>query len=99
MVRLIAQILYSLDLLIESLISIRFVFKLFNANPVNSIVHWVYNASDIFIRPFVGIVNADWHIGSFFIDVNALVALVVYMIIAFVLIEVIKAFTPAKTQK
>ena len=74
-------------LFIELVVSLRFIFKLLNANPDNAIVHAVYQVSDIFIAPFTGIIEGNWEIGKFYIDVDALVALVVYMILAFVALE------------
>lgn len=98
LIRIIAQILYTIDLLIETIISLRFIFKLFGASEANAIVRWIYEISGAFISPFEGIITANWHIGSLYIDVNALVALVVYMLVAFVLIEIVKAFTPRKNE-
>ena len=92
--RLAAKFFYIVLLFIETVISIRFVFKLINANSDNVIVNAVYELSDVFIAPFMGIIDGDWHIGRFYIDVNALVALLVYMILTFVTIEIVKVFTP-----
>ena len=89
-----ARILYTSLILIETVVSVRFVFKLIDANNSNAIVRTVYEVSDIFVEPFVGIVTGEWTFGRFYIDVNALVALVLFMMIAFVVIEIIRAFTP-----
>lgn len=89
-----ARILYTCLLFIETVVSIRFVFKLIGANESNVIVRTVYEVSNIFVDPFVGIVTGEWEIGRFYIDVDALVSLVLFMIIAFVVIEIIRAFTP-----
>lgn len=93
--RVIAKIFYLFLLAVETIIAVRFVFKLIGAGGGNIIVDTVYSVSDIFIRPFTGIVSGNWEIGSFFIDVDALLALAIYMILAFVAIEVIKVFSPA----
>lgn len=89
-----ARILYTCLLIIETVVSIRFVFKLIGASDSNFIVRTVYEISDIFVDPFVGIVTGDWEFGRFFIDVDALITLVLFMIVAFVVIEIIHAFTP-----
>ena len=92
--RIVAKLFYIILLLIETIISIRFVFKLLSASADNPIVNVIYEVSDVFIAPFKGILNGDWHIGRFYIDVDALVALLVYMILAFVAIEIAKVFSP-----
>lgn len=91
--RVIAKVIYMILLGIETLVGIRFVFKLIGANEGNAIVNLVYQFSAVFIAPFRGIIDGDFYIGRFFVDVDALVALVVYMIVAFVVIEVIKVFS------
>lgn len=91
----IAKIFYMVLLVIETLISIRFVFKLIGARDGNRIVRFVYDSSDIFTEPFKGVVTGDWDIAGFYIDVDALLSLAVYMILAFVTIEIIKVFSPS----
>lgn len=91
--RFLAQIFYTILLIIETLISLRFVFKLVGANSANWIVKFVYELSSIFVQPFVGILDGDWRLGKFYIDVDALVALLIYMIVAFVVVEIIKVFS------
>lgn len=91
--RFLAQIFYTILLIIETIISLRFVFKLVGANSSNWIVKFVYELSNIFVHPFVGVLDGDWNIGRFCIDVDALVALLIYMIVAFVVVEVIKVFS------
>ena len=91
--RIIGQIIYTILLVIETLISLRFIFHLFGANAGNAFVSWIYNVTEKLISPFIGIINANWSIGSFVIDVDALVALIIYMIAAFVVVELIKVFS------
>jgi len=91
--RLLSKILYTILLIIETFVALRFVFKLVGANDSNWIVKFVYELSGIFVRPFVGILNGDWNLGRFYIDVDALIALLVYMIAAFVVVEIMKVFS------
>lgn len=92
--RVLAQILYTILLLIETLISFRFIFKLLRANEKNQIVTWVYELSSIFVRPFEGIIQGNVEIGRFIVDVDAVIALIIYMILAYVVVEIMKVFTP-----
>jgi uncharacterized protein YggT (Ycf19 family) len=87
MLRLLSAILG----IIEVLVGLRFVFRLFGANPDNAIVNAVYNWSTPFVAPFAGIFGQSATVtntgltttGVF--DWTALIALVVYGLIAAVL--------------
>jgi hypothetical protein len=92
--RVLAKIFYIALLVIETLIAIRFVFKLIGAEDSNFLVNLVYQASNVFIEPFTGIISGDWTLGPLYFDLDALLALAIYMILAFVMIELIKVFGP-----
>lgn len=68
---------------IEFVLALRFVFFIFGANPATPFVEWIYNTSDIFVAPFVGIFGQPHTalmgtvVHSVF-DASTLVALVVY---------------------
>lgn len=94
MFRLVAKIIYTILLIIETFIAIRLVFIFLNASKVNEIVSFIYDISEYFVNPFNGIVADTVKIGRFTIDTTALLALIVYMVIAFIFIEMIRAFTP-----
>lgn len=66
------------------------VFLLFDANASNAIVAWVYDKSQIFVGPFEGIFNDIVIDGRYVIDINALIAWFVYLLIYLVVLEVIK---------
>lgn len=80
---------------IEVLIFLRLVFMLLGANTSNAIVAWVYRTSSIFVGPFDGIFNDIVIDGKYVIDINALVAWFVYLLIYIGLIEVIKVIERA----
>jgi uncharacterized protein YggT (Ycf19 family) len=96
--RVIAKILYSVLLIIETIISIRFVFMLVGANENNPFVSLVYDVSSIFVDPFQNIFDVNWSLGRFYIDVDAIVALVIYMLAAFIAIEINKVFSTTKKE-
>ncbi len=93
MFRLVARIIYTVLLLIEALVSIRFVLILVNANKNNEIVNLVMKNSEYFIQPFKGIVDDILIFGSLRFELTSIIALVFYMILAFVAVEMIKAFS------
>jgi hypothetical protein len=94
--RILAQILYTILLLIETIISFRFIFKLIRANEDNQLVNFIYEVSGIFIAPFQGILQQNVTIGRFVVDVDAVIALIVYMIVAYVVVEIMRIFSPPR---
>lgn len=78
---------------IEILVGLRFLFRLIGANPNSPFVHWIYSWSAPFVAPFAGIFgqNATVATGSGVVvqsvfDWTALIALVVYGLVAAVLV-------------
>src|SRR4051794_36162222 len=63
--------------IIQLLIVLRIVLLLLNAREGNDIVAFILNASQIFVAPFVGILNTDaLHAGGSVLDIAAVVALI-----------------------
>ncbi len=65
------------------LLSLRFVFKLLAANPLNGLVDFVYDFSAPLVQPFVGIFGQADAAGRF--ELATLIAIIVYGLIAAVL--------------
>lgn len=78
----------------------RIIFELFSANPGTPFVAWVYKVSAGIMSPFTGIFpNLSLGGGSTF-NVVALLALIVYAVIAQILIAIVDAVTtPALTEE
>lgn len=91
--KLVAKFFYTILLFIETIIVIRFLLKLIGASPDNDLVKNIYRISEHFVKPFFDIVTDTVVIGSFVIEITSLIALVVYMLLAFVAIELIKIFS------
>ena len=79
-------------MLIEALILGRIVTDVVKANTDNTIVSWIKNISDIFIKPFEGITSSTLKIDNFEIYITPVIALVFFMIAAFILSELLKSF-------
>lgn len=92
------RIIYFLLSVLETLISFRFIFKLFGASSSNNFVNWLYNVTDIFIAPFEGIFR-DFAAGRFVIDLTAIMGLVVYSFAGFIIIEILRLFKFEKNNK
>lgn len=56
---MIASIIYIIGGLIETIVGLRFVFRLIGANGANSIVGWIYQVSTPLVAPFSGILGQD----------------------------------------
>jgi hypothetical protein len=84
---MIGGIIYAIGGFIEALIGLRFVFRLFGANPDSTFVSWIYSWSTPFVRPFAGIfgqnatVTGTGTVTTGVFDWTALIALVIVGII------------------
>ncbi len=92
MLKFIIRIAYTAVMLIEALILGRIVTDVVKANADNTIVSWIKNISDIFIKPFEGITSSTLKIDNFEIYITPIIALVFFMIAAFILSELLKSF-------
>lgn len=82
--------------LVNALLAIRFLFKLFGANPV-PFVRFIYDVAYPFIVPFHGIFNTD-QVGISVIEPEDLVAIAIYTLVAWGIVSLIHVLTqPAET--
>lgn len=78
---------------IIALIALRFIFLLFGANPQASFVQLIYGLSGVFMAPFTAIFNTQRVAGATF-EWSALVAILVYWLIAWGIVALIRAVSP-----
>jgi hypothetical protein len=93
MLKLIIRLSYFAVIFIEGLIITRIVLLAINANLENNFANWVFNTSTLFVKPFEGIVTSSLQINNFTLELTPFVALIFYIIIAFVLSELLKSFS------
>ncbi len=82
---------------IMALLAFRFVFELLAANPANAFVQFIYTLSYPFAGPFrtiFGITN----VASSTFDWSILVAIVVYLLIGYALIQLLRIIRPMTPQ-
>jgi hypothetical protein len=79
--------------LVEGLIGLRIVLKLFGASTTASFTRWVYETSDQLISPFIGMFPSPRLSGGFIIEFSALFALLVYAFIAYLIIAIIETLS------
>ncbi len=93
MLKLIIRIAYSFCLAIQAILGIRIVLVAINAqNSPNALVQWIMTKTDFLLAPFVGIVDSTINIHNIHIPTILFVALIFYIIIGFVLSELLKSF-------
>lgn len=73
---------------IIALLALRFIFVLLGANRGNVIADTVYNLSRPFVEPFFGLFNYTPQFGKAHFEIETLVAILVYAIIAWILIKI-----------
>lgn len=78
------------------LIGVRFVLKLFGANTGAGFVQFVYGLSGVFMAPFNTIFKALVVSGATF-EWSALVAIAVYILVAWGVVALIRAVTPRES--
>lgn len=75
---------------IEFLIGMRVLLKLFGANAAAPFVNWVYATSTPLIAPFEGMFPAPRLQGGFVIEFSALFGLLIYAFVAYGVAELIR---------
>jgi hypothetical protein len=74
--------------LVDVLLGLRFVLKLFGANPI-PFVRFIYDVSWPFIVPFHGIFNTD-QVGRTVLEPECLVAIAIYTLLAWGIVSLIQ---------
>ena len=75
--------------LIEVFLGSRFLFQLFGANPAAPFVNWLYGTTDPLLNPFRNIFPASHIKAGLIIDFNILIAMVIYLIFGYIIMELI----------
>jgi hypothetical protein len=77
--------------LVELLLGLRVILKLFGANTGNDFVSWVYNMSDTLMQPFRGIFPVHVFENKYVLEFSAVFAMLMYAVLALVILAVINA--------
>lgn len=72
--------------LLLTVIGIRVLLRLLNANESNEFVTFIYEISWFFVRPFQGIVNEPGADGAV-LEINSLIAMLIYLVITWALLR------------
>lgn len=96
------NLIYGLFSLVETFLVLRFVLKLFGANPANGLVNWLYEMSGVLLDPFRGVFPTKVFESTFVIEFSTLFAIVIYAIVAiltFALLDVVASASTSTTKK
>lgn len=85
----ITSVVWFITFVILSIILLRFIMLIINANEENGFVSWVYGTSEFFVRPFLGITNDPSFNGAVF-EVNSLIAMLIYILIIYGILQLVK---------
>jgi hypothetical protein len=75
---------------IETSLAFRIIFKILGANANNQFISSLYQFTDNFSRPFVGIFNFTLGFDQFVLDLPAVIAMIVYSIIGYGLLWLVR---------
>lgn len=79
--------------IIEFLLSLRFIFKFFAVNFGTPFVAWIYGATASLVSPFARIMP-DLNLGGFVVDFATLAALIIYVLIAYLILQIFSYVSP-----
>ena len=86
----IIQIIWYLGHLVAILLFLRFLFLLLGAN-MTGLVLFIYRISSVFILPFSGIFPSP-RTGEFFFDSAALLGIIIYYLLVYLIVKAIALF-------
>lgn len=87
--RVAVNVIYFLEAVLLTLLGLRFLFRLFGANPDNGFANFIYTVSHPFVAPFFGLFNYDENLTTGHFEVATLVAIVVYALLAWLLVKLV----------
>jgi hypothetical protein len=91
--QIVTNVIYGVFALVEIILGLRLVLKLFGANASNAFVNWVYETSAAILDPFRGIFPTQVFQSQFVLEFSTIFAMVLYAIIAMVLVWLVTAIT------
>ena len=90
------SVIYVLFGILEGLLAFRFVFLLLGANRDSGFVDFLYNVTYPFVAPFYGIfgqISGPNPTGESIFDLDTLVAMAVYALVAWGVVRLVAAFS------
>ena len=91
---LLDRLLYIFLVIVEVVLLLRFVLRLFAANASVGFVQWVYQTSDELLAPFRGIFPDQVFKSAFVLDLTTVFAMIIYAVLVMVLLYIVDLVTP-----
>jgi uncharacterized protein YggT (Ycf19 family) len=86
----VSQLVWLVFGVLIGLIAFRVVLRLIVANPANTFAEFIYNITDIFLRPFFGLTGTPTATNGMALEISSLIAIVVYALLAALIVTVIR---------
>ena len=93
-----SRILWTILVIIEVFLGLRFILKAIAANPDSGFSKFIYGFTGLLIAPFNSLVETPSVGGSVF-EVTTLIAMLVYALLFWILVKVIRIFTDRSTSQ
>jgi YggT family protein len=85
----VARVVNTIIGIIEVLLVVRLLFELFGANAASPFIAWIYGMSGALMGPFANAFPAFQLGGASMLDVTAILAMIVYAVIGWLLVEIL----------
>ncbi len=90
------ELVYLLLIILESILALRFIFKLLGANPENIFIQFLYNMTLVFVVPFQGLFGSSLQnsirVSLYDLEFTTLVAMGVYALLSYIVVRIIDIF-------
>ena len=94
-----AQVINLVVSLIEIFLGLRFIFRLFGANPAAPFVAWLYEMTAPLLEPFQGAFPSPVIEEGFVFEFTTLIAMLVYSLLGWFLLQLLVSMAPEKTSQ
>ena len=92
-VSVIARVVYFIAGIVTGLLALRFILAAFGANPANPFADFIYTVSRPLVAPFAGLFNVQTQYGTSRFEIEALIAIAVYSIVAWAIVKFMAVVT------
>ncbi|HET7578739.1 MAG TPA: YggT family protein [Bacillales bacterium] len=84
---------------VEAILGIHILLKLFGANEGVPFVNWMYHLSAPLLKPFHGIFDNMVFQGKYVLDLSAVFALIIYGIVGYLVLLLLGSFNKKKKRR
>ena len=85
--------------IVEGILGLRFLLKLFGANANTGFVAWVYEMSDSLLEPFRAIFPTRVYENKYVLEFSTLFAMLIYALLVMLLVYIVDLLASAATSK